>query len=176
MIETLKGTDKLLNVLHRESSFKLLESINEISTSYIDSSDSRLQAAYDFKRQQFNTEVLLDYLSADLSDVLNKKKLFITDVDIFRLQAEFVFGLSQRVGGQVAVISTHRLKTTDAEFFINRFTKEALHELGHLFKLRHCQDKLCVMNLSLNIEDIDFKKNRFCRNCKKLLERQINDY
>jgi len=176
MIETLKDTNKFLSVLFQGNSFKLLETLSEISTFVIDKNDSRIRASYDSKRQQCNAEILLDYLSADLSDLVTKKKLFITDVDIFRLQAEFVFGLSQRVGGQVAIISTHRLKTTDTEFFINRFTKEALHELGHLFKLRHCQDKFCVMNLSLNIEDIDFKKNRFCRNCKKLLERQINDY
>jgi len=175
MIETLKSADVLLNILFQENSFKLLESINEISTSYIDRSDSRLQAAYDFKRQKHNAEVLIDYLSTDLSDVLNKKKLFITDVDIFRPQAEFVFGLSKSSGGEVAVVSTYRLKILDEELFISRFLKEALHELGHLFRLGHCQDKFCAMNLSLNLKDIDFKKIRFCRSCRKLLEESIND-
>ncbi len=171
MIHTLKNTDEFLNFLVQEGNFKLLESLNDISVLFLDKDDNRLQAAYDIKRQQCNAEVLLDYLSKSLSSSIRKKELFFTDVDIYRPEAEFIFGLSKNRGAQVAVVSIYRLKIQSEELFLSRFLKEALHELGHLFCLGHCRDKFCVMSLSLDIKDVDYKKTRFCRNCRKLLER-----
>ena len=171
MINTLKDADKFLCLLAQEVNFKLLESLNEISVLFLGNDDCRLRAAYNFKRRQCNAEVLLDYLPKSLSTSHKKKELFLTDIDIYRPQAEFIFGLSERRGARTAVVSTHRLKGQNAGLFLSRLLKEALHELGHLFNLGHCQDKFCVMSLSLDIKDVDYKKTRFCRNCRKLLER-----
>jgi archaemetzincin len=171
MLETLKYNHYLINRLTRENSYNLLSSQSEISTFFLDKDDGRLKSAYDSERKQCNAEVILDNKSDETINPSKKKLLFIVSVDIYRPQADFIFGLSQRLGGEIAVVSTYHLKVEDEELFISRLLKETLHELGHLFGLRHCQDKFCLMSLSLDIKGIDFKKIRFCRNCRKLLER-----
>jgi len=50
-----------------------------------------------------------------------------------------------------------------------RLLKEALHELGHTFGLRHCVDYTCVMSSSNGVERIDLKRAEFCPNCAHLM-------
>lgn len=51
---------------------------------------------------------------------------------------------------------------------LRRALKEAVHELGHLFNLGHCQNPLCVMYLSRGLSETGRKDYRFCDNCKKV--------
>jgi archaemetzincin len=43
--------------------------------------------------------------------------------------------------------------------------KEAVHELGHTFGLRHCDDWRCVMTSSHGVERLDVKGAGFCVLC-----------
>jgi archaemetzincin len=47
-----------------------------------------------------------------------------------------------------------------------RLVKEAAHELGHTFGLRHCADWRCVMSSSHAVERLDVKGADFCRACR----------
>jgi archaemetzincin len=106
--------------------------------------------------------------------------LAITDVDLFVPQLNFVFG-EAAIDGRVCIISLHRLRPEfygqqpDKRLFAERAVKEAIHELGHTFGLRHCHDSRCVMSFSNTIEDTDLKSAHFCEDtARKLRPRLIS--
>jgi archaemetzincin len=84
----------------------------------------------------------------------------------------FIFGEAQ-LDGNCAVVSTARLKEEfyglprREELFLERLIKEAAHELGHTFGLRHCMDWRCVMASSHAVERLDVKGAEFCKSCRK---------
>jgi len=51
----------------------------------------------------------------------------------------------------------------------DRLEKEALHELGHTFGLRHCADSDCVMSYSKGVQCADRKFAVFCPACRDLM-------
>ena len=53
---------------------------------------------------------------------------------------------------------------------LERTIKEALHELGHNYGLRHCIDWDCVMHASNGIEEVDIKEITYCNKCKTKVE------
>jgi archaemetzincin len=57
--------------------------------------------------------------------------------------------------------------------YIDRIVKEAIHELGHTFNLRHCPEDTCIMHYCRNEEDVDRKSDEICRYCKVMLEDEI---
>jgi len=92
----------------------------------------------------------------------------ITSSDLMLPGFNFVFGLAERKTS-VAVISTCRLQSDYSEKFQERCLKEAIHEIGHLLSLNHCDDPLCVMHFSNSLLDTDMKSAKFCRECSQLL-------
>ena len=105
------------------------------------------------------------------------KVLGITRVDLFIPILTYVYGEAQ-LGGRAGIISTHRLSgnppALGAEEQLQfRAAKEAIHELGHTFKLRHCQDKTCIMHYCRSIEDVDRKTEKLCRYCSILLKDEV---
>jgi archaemetzincin len=56
------------------------------------------------------------------------------------------------------------------EPYLSRIVKEAVHELGHTFTLRHCMDPGCLMHYCRNEGDVDRKTDELCRYCNILLE------
>lgn len=131
------------------------------------------QQAYHPSRDQFDSMPFLESLMsyAQYKDI---KILGITPVDIYTGDMNFIFGHAD-LGGRVCLISLHRLDPEyygdfyDYQLFLDRCIKEAVHELGHSFGLRHCRDKNCVMVFSNNIVEVDKKSVRFCRRCNGLL-------
>ena len=95
-------------------------------------------------------------------------------MDLYIPVLTFVFGEAQLADGG-AVVSAHRLRQefyglpTDPELLHQRLLKEALHELGHTYGLRHCPDYTCVMSASNGVERIDLKRPDFCPACAQLL-------
>ena len=73
------------------------------------------------------------------------------------------------------MVSAHRLRQefyglpTDPELLHERLLKEALHELGHTYGLRHCPDYTCVMSSSNGVERIDLKSAEFCPTCARIM-------
>jgi len=126
-------------------------------------------AAYDVGRGQYDAGSILEEV---LHRITGKNKvLAIIDVDLYVPDKNFVFGLAQHLG-RVAVISLKRLDPTfyytppNYPLTLERATKEAVHELGHVFGLEHCGDKTCVMSFSNSIFDVDEKAAFPCKKCQ----------
>lgn len=76
------------------------------------------------------------------------------------------------IGGRVSAIYLKRLLppggTWDKKslnLFQDRIVKEAIHEIGHTFGLRHCSHEFCIMFKSKTISDTDKKNSEFCDSC-----------
>ena len=98
----------------------------------------------------------------------------VTRHDLFVPILTFVFGEAE-LGGRCAVVSLHRLDerfyglAAREELLRERLVKEAVHELGHTFGLRHCDDWRCVMTSSHAVDRLDVKGFEFCRLCRKMV-------
>ena len=118
------------------------------------------ESSYDKSRGQYVASSLKELTAGYPHD----KVLGVTDVDIYERPLRFVFGLAE-IRGKSAVISTTRLTDDDDSAARERTAKEAFHELGHTFGLRHCQNKECVMTFSNCLADTDKKEKSYCYFC-----------
>jgi archaemetzincin len=125
--------------------------------------------AYNRARGQYHSTEILKRLVQD-PHTESWRILGVTDLDLYIPILTFVFGEAQ-LRAAAALVSTHRLRPEfygmpqDPELLQERLLKEALHELGHTFGLRHCLDYLCVMSSSHSAERIDLKQAEFCPAC-----------
>ncbi|MCF8084621.1 MAG: archaemetzincin family Zn-dependent metalloprotease [Deltaproteobacteria bacterium] len=135
--------------------------------------------AFDEKRQQYNSKLILRYLM-DLNH-RSLRFLAVTQLDLFVPILKYVFGLAQ-IEGQCAIISTYRLRpeyyghAPNPALFMERVKKTALHELGHTMGLTHCRDRRCIMHSATTIEDTDVKRARFCPTCHEIFKWQLEQY
>jgi archaemetzincin len=138
------------------------------------------EEAFDKTRNQYFSGAILSKVQeyAEKEKALDRV-LGIVDVDIFVPELNFVFGEAE-CPGKAALISLWRLKpefygdTPNMELFLERSTKEAVHELGHTLGLRHCSNPFCVMYFSNSIFDTDRKQSLFCNKCYLKVETVIN--
>ena len=134
--------------------------------------------AYHEERQQFHSSEMLQRMSG-LMQPKDWRFLGIANLDLYIPILKYVFGEAQ-VGGPCALVSTHRLGqefyglATDQDLLSERLLKEAIHELGHTFDLRHCQDYNCVMASSHAVEWIDLRGRTFCNSCRAQLDERIS--
>jgi archaemetzincin len=130
----------------------------------------RLDVAYarDLRRNQYYSTTILQAMQPLVEK--GARLLAVTSVDLYVPVLTFVFGEAQ-LSGSCAVVSLHRLRE---EFYglpprddlmRERLVKEAVHELGHTFGLRHCDDWRCVMTSSHGVERLDVKSAEFCAAC-----------
>jgi len=125
--------------------------------------------AYNPVRGQYHSTEILKRLLQD-PQAESWRILGVTDADLYIPILTFVFGEAQ-LGDAGALVSTHRLRPEfygmpkDDKLLQQRLLKEAIHELGHTFGLRHCPDYLCVMSASHSVERIDLKQAVFCSAC-----------
>lgn len=99
-------------------------------------------------------------------------KLAVVDLDIYTPILTFVFGESQ-LGGKAAVISLFRIKSKNRGETYNRAAKIALHEIGHLLGIVHCQAADCLMGFSNNLAKLDNLPLRFCQACEYETRRRL---
>lgn len=127
-----------------------------------------LAQAYNPQRKQYFSSKLLASLKKSQRD---ERVVGIADVDLYVPRLNFVFGEADIVSG-TAIISLHRLRqeyyglAPDEALFMERATKEIVHELGHTFGLGHCPNNRCVMHFSNSLADTDLKEPSFCSSCR----------
>jgi archaemetzincin len=121
-------------------------------------------------RKQYHSTAILQRLERTADP--DVRILGVTALDLYVPVLTFVFGEAQ-LEGNCAVVSTARLRE---EFYglprrddlvRERLLKEAVHELGHTFGLRHCPDWQCVMASSHAVERLDIKSAEFCASCRQ---------
>lgn len=97
--------------------------------------------------------------------------LAVTDADLCAPERSFVFG-EATVGGCCAVVSLARLDPGGgpaSAALRDRLLAEAVHELGHVAGLEHCDREVCAMVPCRTVEDVDRRGGRFCERCLELL-------
>lgn len=132
------------------------------------------EIAFDASRGQYNSRILLAQLLNDCPPETTRI-LGVTGEDLFIPVLTYVFGEAQ-LEGRAAVVSTYRLDSqiyglpADRKLLFERLIKEAVHELGHTYRLFHCPRHPCVMMSSTYVEGIDQKSDRFCAICRGSVE------
>ena len=131
-----------------------------------------LSFALDNNRQQYHSTAIIQRMERAVDP--DARVLGVTASDLYVPVLTFVFGEAQ-LDGNCAVVSTARLKEEfygmppRPDLLRERLLKEAAHELGHTFGLRHCADWHCVMTSSHAVERLDVKGADFCQACRKLV-------
>ena len=130
--------------------------------------------AYDAGRNQYYATALLAVLAPDPE----ARILGVASFDLFVPILTFVFGEAQ-LDGHRALVSLYRLRQEryglppDQSALDERLLKEALHELGHTFGLRHCGEASCVMSSSHDVERIDAKDAAYCPDCQRVARKAL---
>ncbi|MGP8079270.1 MAG: archaemetzincin family Zn-dependent metalloprotease [Dehalococcoidales bacterium] len=136
-----------------------------------------LNYAYDTTRKQYKSPLLLSYLRR-IKKEPDDKIMAITDMDLYSPGYDFVYGEADIHAG-VATLSINRLLSDDRgispDFSLaaERIIREAIHEIGHLFGLSHCQNQKCVMRTCTCLSEVDEARGRLCSECYKKLEPKL---
>ncbi len=134
--------------------------------------------AFDHKRLQYDAGKILKSLESRKFNPC-EKVIGVLSLDLHLPIFEYVFG-EARQGEQCAVMSLFRLdKNPDgssppASLVHERAAKVALHEIGHLYELFHCEDKKCLMHFSGGLVDLDATPVFLCRYCSAYLKYNIS--
>ena len=130
--------------------------------------------AFDRQRLQYNAGTILTAIESLPFDGY-LKIVAVLNADIFVPIFRHVFGQA-RQGGRLALVSLFRLakhlngSSASRARLYERSAKVALHELGHLFNLQHCDDQSCLMHFSGGLEDLDTLSFDLCRYCRTYLK------
>lgn len=126
-------------------------------------------AAFDEIHRQYNAAMILSLFESGLNDNYDKV-IGVFNADLFIPTFAYVFG-EARQGGKHALVSMFRLtgekenRRRSSAIVCERAAKVALHELGHLYNLWHCEEKRCLMHYSGGLADLDAIPLYFCRYC-----------
>jgi archaemetzincin len=160
---------QLLNIFNT-----LVTTINVYDSLMLDKGSTANSRLFNNSKNQWNSESILGWISSKTLSNNDTKILAICDFDAYSNGLNFIFGEAQ-IGGRVGAIYLSRLRqefyglVSDVDLLQQRITKEAVHELGHLFRLFHCERRNCVMHFSNSLHDTDFKDYYFCDRCIALL-------
>lgn len=154
----------ILDLIVKDIAFEFSVPV-KISEGHLD-----LSEFYDPARNQYDANKLLKKIETLYSSE-NLKTIGIFNVDLFIPILTYIYGQAF-LNGRSGIASIFRLKNerygikADEKQFVDRIKKEVIHELGHMFRLIHCTNPLCVMRSSTYVEDIDQKNHQLCTKCK----------
>jgi len=127
--------------------------------------------AYSKSRKQYRSNIILNAVHGLAETNISLDCILgVAEVDLFVPRLNFVFGEAEHPG-KTAVVSLYRLrpefykKPSNDDVLVERATKEAVHELGHTFGLKHCANPFCVMYFSSSVFETDRKHTLFCNKC-----------
>jgi archaemetzincin len=126
-------------------------------------------SAFDKIHRSYNAAMILSLFDSGPYDNYDKV-IGVFNEDLFIPTFAYVFGEAKQ-GGKHALVSLFRLtkekegRNPASAILFERATKVALHELGHLYNLFHCEEKNCLMHYSGGLEDLDNIPLYFCRYC-----------
>lgn len=129
-----------------------------------------LDSCFSVVRMQYDAMALLEALAAQAG---TRRVLGIAESDLFLSVFTHVLGAAQ-LDGLAAVVSIHRLRPEamglppDPALLEERLLKEVVHELGHTFGLRHCQNPACAMFSANNPDEVDLRGAEFRGNCLRI--------
>ena len=134
---------------------------------------SDLSFAYHTGRNQYHSTLILKKL-AEMTPEAFLKVLALTKEDLFIPILTYVFGEAQ-LHGRACIVSDFRLNDDNFalepdKLFNARIVKEAIHEIGHTFNLKHCKNADCIMNYCRSVKEVDLRQDGLCRYCAVLLE------
>lgn len=127
--------------------------------------------ALDDRRLQFDAATILAAME-NRSFAGIDKIVAVLNVDLFLPVFSHVFG-EARQNGRVALVSLCRLSKESIEngrpspATLERAAKVALHELGHLYGLIHCETHPCLMHFSGSLEELDHTPLHLCSYCTR---------
>jgi len=136
-----------------------------------------LSEFHDSARRQYNGNNLLKVLDSMFSSD-SLKTLGLFSVDLFIPILTYIFGQAY-LNGRTGITSLYRFNNErygmkkDDKVVLDRFRKEVIHELGHMFGLIHCHVPHCVMRSSTYVEDIDQKGQHLCIGCRAKLQNDL---
>lgn len=131
------------------------------------------QVGYDAQRDQYLASAVLEHHESAVPEGPDLA-LFVTEQDLYQGELNFVLGLADADKG-CCVVSLARMRLgmprgeLDRRLLQDRAEKTAVHELGHVFGLRHCPNRDCVMAFSNTVGDTDRKRCWLCDTCRKKL-------
>ena len=133
--------------------------------------------AFDKRRLQYNAGIIIEAMEA-VQFGNHDKVIGVLNKDLFIPIFTHVFG-EARQGGTCGLISLYRLaknpdgSTPGRSVIQERAVKVALHELGHLLDLLHCEHKHCLMHFSGGIDEVDEMSLDLCEYCSIYLQDKL---
>jgi len=157
---------------------KLASRLSETFSSAVDivQSPEPPAEAYHPARLQYFSSVILGKLER-LRANDREKLLGIIDEDLYIPTKPFVYFEADPYSG-CALLSCYRIKQEfyglpeDEKRIFERVIKEAINQVGYLFLTRYCKNPRCVMYRSRDMSETDFKREKFCDNCRRYLVRK----
>ncbi len=133
--------------------------------------------AYDRARKQYISPRLLSRLRR-IKKGSDDKLMAVVNVDLYSAGYDFVYGEAD-VNAGVATLSINRLMEStadgrpDSDLLTERITREAIHEVGHLYGLVHCKNPKCVMRTCTCAAEVDEAGNGLCEGCLRTLQPRL---
>ncbi len=122
--------------------------------------------------EQLNADYLIKEIIPNFKPKDGLVIMGITGRDLYPKPSwNYVFGLATYNNG-IGVSSIARYEPNNKNFALGlgRTIKTSAHEIGHMFKMKHCTYANCVMNGVNSLGEADRKPNLLCSECLKKMQ------